>query len=114
MGQERQYQSQGDARALLLHSQARWARVGVEVKPGLTSWDFRDLGACLRHYTLRLFRVCFYSFAYGQRVLFDSGASHSFIPASCVKDLSLEVETLENPLYVNSPLGTRVSIDLIC
>ena len=39
--------------------------------------------------------ICFYSFA-------------------CVKDLSLEVETLEKPLYVNSPLGTRMSIDLIC
>ena len=31
-----------------------------------------------------------------------------------MKDLGLEVETLENSLYVNSPLGTRVSIDLIC
>ena len=29
------------------------------------------------------------------RVLFDSGASHSFIAISCVKDLDLEVETLE-------------------
>ena len=27
-----------------------------------------------------------------------------------MKDLGLEVETLENPLYVNSPLRTRVSI----
>ena len=48
------------------------------------------------------------------RVLFDFGASHSFVVASCVKDLVLEVETLEKPLYVNSPLGTKVSIDLIC
>ena len=48
------------------------------------------------------------------RVLFDYGASHSFISTSCVKDLGLEVETLEKLLYVNSPLGTRVSIDLIC
>ena len=47
-------------------------------------------------------------------MLFDSGASHSFIAASYVKDLGLEVETLEKLLYVNSPLGTRVSIDLIC
>ena len=37
-----------------------------------------------------------------------------FIVASCVKGLSLEVETLENSLYVNSPLGTRVSVDKIC
>ena len=28
--------------------------------------------------------------------------------------LGLEVKTLEEPLYVNSPLGTRVSVDQIC
>ena len=48
------------------------------------------------------------------RVLFDSGASHSFIATSCVKDLGLEVETFEKVLYVNSPLGTRVSVNQIC
>ena len=48
------------------------------------------------------------------RVLFDSGASHSFVAASCVKDLGLEVETLEESLYVSSPLGTRVRVDQIC
>ena len=48
------------------------------------------------------------------RVLFDSGASHSFITASYVRELGLEVETLEKPLHVSSPLGTRVSVDLIC
>ena len=48
------------------------------------------------------------------RVLFDSGASHSFIIASVVIELGLEVETLEEPRYVSSPLGTRESIDLIC
>ena len=47
-------------------------------------------------------------------MLFDYGASHSFVAASCVKDLGFEVETLEKPLYVNSPQGTRVSIDMIC
>ena len=47
-------------------------------------------------------------------MLFDFGASHSFIVASVVRELGLEVETLEKPLYVSSPLGTRVSIDLIC
>ena len=29
------------------------------------------------------------------RILFDSGASHSFIVASCVRELGLEIETLE-------------------
>ena len=47
-------------------------------------------------------------------MLFDSGASYSFLITSCVRDLGKEVETLEKSLYVNSPLGTRVSIDLIC
>ena len=46
--------------------------------------------------------------------MFDSGASHSFIATSCVKELSLEVESLEKSLHVSSPLGTRVSVDLIC
>ena len=49
-----------------------------------------------------------------ERILFDYGASHSFIAASCVRELGLEVETLEKSLYVSSPLGTRVSVDLIC
>ena len=48
------------------------------------------------------------------RVLFDSGASHSFIAASVVIELGLEVETLEEPLYVSSPLGIRARIWMIC
>ena len=31
-----------------------------------------------------------------------------------MRELGLEVETLEKPLYVSSPIGTRVSVDLIC
>ena len=48
------------------------------------------------------------------RVLFDSAASHSFIAASVVIELGLEVETLEEPLYVSSPLGIRARIGMIC
>ena len=48
------------------------------------------------------------------RVLFDSGASHSFIATSVVIELGLEVETLEEPLYVSSPLGIRTRIEMIC
>ena len=48
------------------------------------------------------------------RVLFDSSASHSFIATSVVIVLGLEVETLEDPLYVNSPLGIRARIGMIC
>ena len=42
------------------------------------------------------------------------GASHSFIAASCVRELGLEVETLEKPFYVSYILGTRVIFDLMC
>ena len=48
------------------------------------------------------------------RVLFDSGALHSFIAASVVIELGLEVETLEEPYYVSSPLGIRARIGMIC
>ena len=48
------------------------------------------------------------------KVLFDSGASYSFIAASVVIELGLEVETLEKPLYVSSLLGIRARIGMIC
>ena len=48
------------------------------------------------------------------RILFDSSASHSFIDASYVRELGLEVETLKEPMHVGSPLGTMVIVDLIC
>ena len=48
------------------------------------------------------------------RVLFDSGVSPSFIVASVVIELGLEVEALEEPLYVSSPLEIRVRIGMIC
>ena len=47
------------------------------------------------------------------RVLFDSSASHLFIAASVVIELGLEVEALEEPLYVSSPLGIRARIGMI-
>ena len=47
-------------------------------------------------------------------MLFDSGVSHSFIAASVVIELGLEVEALEEPLYVSSPLGIRARIWMIC
>ena len=48
------------------------------------------------------------------KILFDSGASHSFVAASSVDVLGLEVESLERSLHVSSPLGTKVRIDQIC
>ena len=47
-------------------------------------------------------------------MLFDSGASHSFIAASVVIELGLEVGTLEEPLYVSSPLEIKARIVMIC
>ena len=47
-------------------------------------------------------------------MLFDSCASHSFIVASVVIELGLEVEALEDPLYERSPLGIRARIGIIC
>ena len=47
-------------------------------------------------------------------MLCDSGASHSFIIPSVVIELGLEVEVLEEPLYVSSPLGIRARIGMIC
>ena len=46
-----------------------------------------------------------------EKILFDFGPSHSFVAASSVDVLDLEVETLDEPLHVNSPLRTRVRID---
>ena len=48
------------------------------------------------------------------KILFDYGASYSFVAASSVDVLGLEVETLDEPLQVSSPLGIRVRIDQIC
>ena len=48
------------------------------------------------------------------KILFDSCASHSFVDISSVDVLGLEVETLDESLYVSSPLGTTVRIDQIC
>ena len=47
-------------------------------------------------------------------MLFDSGASHSFIATSVVIELGLEVETVEEPLHVSSPLRIRARIGMIC
>ncbi|XP_028055822.1 uncharacterized protein LOC114259985 [Camellia sinensis] len=47
-------------------------------------------------------------------VLFDYGASYSFISTSCVKSLGLECDPLETILCVASPLGGNIRVRLIC
>ena len=59
----------------------------------------------------RLYKVWFVLSRLWAKILFDSGASHSFVNASSVDVLGLKVETL---VHVSSPLGTRVRIDQIC
>ena len=49
-----------------------------------------------------------------EKIIFYSGASHSFVAASNVDVLGLEFETLVEPFHVSSLLGTRVRIDQIC
>ena len=48
------------------------------------------------------------------KILFDSSSLHSFVAASSVDVLGLEVETLEGSFHVSSPLRTRVRIDQTC
>ena len=48
------------------------------------------------------------------KILFDSRASHSFVAASSMDVLGVEMETLDESLHVSSPLGTRVRNDQIC
>ena len=48
------------------------------------------------------------------KILFDYGASHSFVATSSVDVLGLQVENLDEPFYVSSLLGTRVRIYQIC
>ena len=47
------------------------------------------------------------------RVAFKLDASYSFIIASCVMDLGLEVKTFREARYRCSSLGCRVRVDLI-
>ena len=47
------------------------------------------------------------------RVAFKLNASYSFIVASCVMDLDLEVEAFREATYRCSSLGCRVRVDLI-
>ena len=48
------------------------------------------------------------------KILFDYGESHSFVVASSVDVLGLDVDTLDELLHVSSPLWTKVRINKIC
>ena len=51
---------------------------------------------------------------YHARVLFDTGASHSFISSVIVDCLGLAITPLAQPLCVISPLGVSAELDRLC
>ncbi|GFS33312.1 hypothetical protein Acr_00g0027740 [Actinidia rufa] len=59
-------------------------------------------------------RGIFLLFSSWARVLIDSGASHSFLSSSFAYALELKVDVLRPSLFVESPVGGRVSLDRIC
>ena len=48
------------------------------------------------------------------RVLFDTGASRSFISSDLVDRLGLEPEIVDIPLVVTNPIGGSTSLSMIC
>ncbi|XP_047180297.1 uncharacterized protein LOC124846970 [Vigna umbellata] len=47
-------------------------------------------------------------------VLFDSGATHFFVPESCVEDLGLAVRELQYDLTVSTPTSGLVKTSTVC
>ena len=120
MGQS-QYQPQGAARAPLITQAGQRGQIMGQGR-GLSLQE-RTFGIQGHVYAIMpptksvdhpVIQGTFLLYRLWVRVLFDSSASHSFIVASVVRELGLEVETLEEPMYVSSLLGTRASIYLIC
>ena len=120
MGQGSQYQSQGAARAPLVTQEGQRGQVmGRGRGRGPHAGTSRVQG-CVYAITPPaesvnhpVIRGTFLLSRLWERVLFDFGASHSFIAALVVIELGLEVEALEEPLYLSSPLGTRARIGMI-
>ena len=48
------------------------------------------------------------------RVLFDTGASSSFISSDLVDRLGLEPEIVDRPLIVMNPIGGLTNLSMIC
>ena len=100
-----------------MHRQVREARLGAEAEDEAHRQGrqgFRGVSTpshCrLSQQISQLYRVRFCYLAYGQE--------YYLILVLCIHlslhQLGLEVEALEEPLYVSSPLGIRVRIGMIC
>ena len=48
------------------------------------------------------------------RLLYDSGATHSFISIDCMQRLNLETSELPYQLLVSTPTGENVKTTLVC
>ena len=121
MGQRSQYQSQGAAQAPPVTQAGQRGQVmgrgrGRDPQEG-TSGVQRRVYAVTSSTELAeqaVIQGTFFLSRLWARVLFDSIASHSFIAASVVIELGLDVEALEKPLYVSSPLRIKARIRMIC
>ncbi|XP_058216753.1 uncharacterized protein LOC131327621 [Rhododendron vialii] len=79
------------------------------VRPHLLKVPIRDEVSC-RAPKASVVRDTFLLFNSLARVLFDSGALHSFITGSFVCALELDTENLDSPLIVETPLGGKSSL----
>ncbi|XP_027351237.1 uncharacterized protein LOC113862348 [Abrus precatorius] len=48
------------------------------------------------------------------RVLYDSGATHSFISKNCVRQLKLPISSMIGDLIVSTPAGSSITTSLVC
>ena len=55
-----------------------------------------------------------YLFDHPVRILFDSGASHSFISTTLVESLHLDTSIIEDPLVVSNPIAGSNYLSMIC
>ena len=46
-------------------------------------------------------------------ILFDSGASHTFISKECAIRLGLKIENMPNPYNIHSPGGQLITIQIV-
>ena len=83
----------------VFHRQAKGAIGWVEVEGRVYRTHVYAVTPQIEIADQSMIQGTFLLFRLWTRVLFDSGASHSFIVASSVRVFGLEVETLDEPLH---------------